>query len=490
MKFYLMSVNRRKDSIAVSESHPHLVKEWHPTLNALTPDDIAAGGKHIIWWIGELCGHVWDANIRDRAVKSHGCPYCSNQRLLVDYNDMATTHPVLAKEWHPTLNGELMPKDVQAGTARKAWWYRKECGHSWESSIRRRANGAGCNVCLSRTLVVGVNDFATLFPQLTLEWDECNLLEPHEVTKGNRSIIWWKCHLGHRWKQPIFSRASKQAGCPVCENRQVLAGFNDLATTHPLLAAEWDYGKNGLLPTEVIAGSHVSAHWKCSHGHQWKTAIVHRSTSGTGCPVCTNRVILPGCNDLATTHPYLLAEWDYEKNSKSPTEVGPGYVYAAWWRCTKDKNHSWQSIVKNRVKGDGCPLCHGSQTSKVEQAFRDFIGSHLTIERTDHLARITLPGYKRKVQVDILAQLKSSKLIIEYDGYYYHKDKVAADMKKTESFLAEGYTVIRIRESGLDDLIVSDDSLLQISYRWSLNSDKIEAAGNTILNWLDKRQLR
>ena len=35
---------------------------------------------------------------------------------------------------------------------------------------------------------------------------------------------------------------------------------------------------------------------------------------GCGCPYCSNNSILKGFNDLATTNPEVLNEWDYEKN--------------------------------------------------------------------------------------------------------------------------------------------------------------------------------
>jgi len=485
-----MPVNRRKDSIPVSKSHPHLIKEWHPTLNALTPDNIAAGGKHIIWWIGKLCGHIWDANIRNRAVKNHGCPYCSNQRLLVDYNDMATTHPVLAQEWHPLLNGELTPRDIQAGTARKVWWYREQCGHSWESAVNKRAGaGAGCHVCTNRVVALGVNDFATLFPELSLEWDDCNILKPHEVTKGNRTVIWWKCKSGHRWEQSISTRAKRQAGCPVCDNRKVLTGFNDLATTHPELATEWDHAANKIGPDMVYAGSHEHAHWICKVGHKWKATISHRSYSKTGCPVCTNRVIVDGFNDLAALHPKLAKEWHPTKNTKAPNQVGAGYVYSAWWQCSKNATHIWKSTVTNRVKGNGCPRCKGNTTSKVEQSFRTYLSDYLNLERVDHLSYVNLPGYKRKVQVDILASLLNRKIVVEYDGNYYHKNTQTADLNKTKTFLSNGYIVVRIRENGLPFLPIKNDHLLQIDYSWSLDLAKVSVAGTQIVDWIKSLEL-
>ena len=40
----------------------------------------------------------------------------------------------LAKEWHPTKNSSLTPKDVTAGSNKKVWW---QCsrGHEWEAGI-------------------------------------------------------------------------------------------------------------------------------------------------------------------------------------------------------------------------------------------------------------------------------------------------------------------------------------------------------------------
>ena len=33
-----------------------------------------------------------------------------------------TPYPHLVKEWHPTKNGDLTPKDVTYGSNKKVWW--------------------------------------------------------------------------------------------------------------------------------------------------------------------------------------------------------------------------------------------------------------------------------------------------------------------------------------------------------------------------------
>ena len=50
---------------------------------------------------------------------------------------------------------------------------------------------------------------------------------------------------------------------------------------------------------------------KC--GNEWKS-VINARMKGTVCPVCAEREVLAGYNDLATTDNQLLSEWDYEQN--------------------------------------------------------------------------------------------------------------------------------------------------------------------------------
>lgn len=47
---------------------------------------------------------------------------------------------------------------------------------------------------------------------------------------------------------------------------------------------------------------------------EWKS-VVHARVEGASCPACTDRAVLTGYNDLATTDPQLLDQWDYLRNS-------------------------------------------------------------------------------------------------------------------------------------------------------------------------------
>lgn len=64
----------------------------------------------------------------------------------------------------------------------------------------------------------------------------------------------------------------------------------------------------------------------------------------------------------------LLKEWCYERNKDvDPKSLKRSSAYDAWWECPVCKG-VWQSKVKNRTNGSGCPYCTGR---KVLQGFND-----------------------------------------------------------------------------------------------------------------------
>ncbi len=81
--------------------------------------------------------------------KGRNCPYCSG-RYATQNNNLKIKNPKLAKEWHPTKNGELTAKDVTVSSGKKVWWVCKK-GHEWQKSINARNNkGTGCPYCSGR----------------------------------------------------------------------------------------------------------------------------------------------------------------------------------------------------------------------------------------------------------------------------------------------------------------------------------------------------
>lgn len=274
---------------------PDLAKEWHPVKNQpLTPEQILPGSHRMVWWVCEK-GHEWQAMVKSRA-SGCGCPVCANRAIQQGDNDLDTTHPELAKQWHPTKNGALTPQDVTAGTHRKVWW-RCEKGHEWQAAVfSRTANGAGCPVCAGKVILPGENDLKTLYPGVAREWHPTKngTMTPDHLSPYSNRKVWWACEKGHPYRAVVAARTMHGSGCPYCAGRKVWQGFNDLATVEPEIAAQWHLTLNGnLTPAMVTAGSRKKVWWICSEGHVWKAAIYSRGgKQKTGCPVCAGKVKL------------------------------------------------------------------------------------------------------------------------------------------------------------------------------------------------------
>jgi len=164
-------------------THPNVAAEFHPTLNGeLKAQDLVAGSDKKPWWQCKQHQHAWQASVDKRTRNKRGCPFCSNQRVLIGFNDLPTTHPNVAAEFHPTLNGELKAENFVAGSGKKVWWLSETCGHAWEAVIKNRATKkvpSGCPAC---AFAGGASVAEAEISKLLTKWNIT-----HETS--NRSIL-------------------------------------------------------------------------------------------------------------------------------------------------------------------------------------------------------------------------------------------------------------------------------------------------------------
>lgn len=369
---YLLEIDTAQDRAAIQEQYiqlekknsitavaPALLEEWHPTKNGmLKPEYVRVGSGNKVWWLCRKCGHEWQASPFNRT-NGQGCPACTGNVVVVGKNDLCTTHEALAKEWHPTKNGKKLPGQYSAGSNSQPWWVCSKCGYEWKALISNRSRGQGCPRCAGK-VVLEEDSLAAKFPELAAQWHPTlnGELKPTKVLPGSGIPVYWLCKNGHHWQAAVSVRALQKHGCPYCTNKQVWPGFNDLAFKHPELVPEWDES-NPLSPNQVLAGSTKDYIWKCSKGHVWKASAYQR-THSKGCPYCMGRRVLAGFNDLATTHPELAKEWDYEENKLLPQQVTAGSNKKVSWICSKCGG-KWRAIVWPRRDGRGCPYCAGKR---------------------------------------------------------------------------------------------------------------------------------
>lgn len=310
------------------------------------------------------------------------------------------------------------------------------------------------------------DSLASRHPHLIQEWDSgTNPYTPEDYSHSSHYYAAWVCKEGHKWESPIYSRA-RGSGCHYCSGYKTLQGLNDLATTHRHLIPEWS-SQNTKQIHEVSASSKYIASWICpvDGRHVWTTRVECRTrVRKQNCAVCVGKQIINGINDLASTHPHLVSEWDYGQNSLTPEQVTAGSSKLAAWVCSINSDHKWSAPISSRGSmGTSCPKCHIQ--SKVEDQLREALAQAglYVIGTGPQTLDVVSKTSNRRLTADILLE---GRTVIEYDGSYWHRSKQEIDTSKTRNLLEHGYKVIRIRENDLGPLPISHTNLFQLDYQY------------------------
>jgi hypothetical protein len=172
-------------------------------------------------WICSL-GHQWMASIANRTKQELGCPYCSNQRVLSGFNDLATIEPKLAREaygWDP--------KTVTRGSDQKRKWKCSE-GHIWSANIANRSGrGDGCPTCNAHGFDPNENAWLYLLKHENWKMLQIGITNyPDDRTKSHKKLGWQIIELrgpsdGHstqKWETSIL-RMLKAKGADLSNSK-------------------------------------------------------------------------------------------------------------------------------------------------------------------------------------------------------------------------------------------------------------------------------
>ena len=227
--------DKRNNSAAVT--NPELMALWHPTKNAgLTLYHFNRGSEKYAWWLDSY-GHEYKCRINQMTRGGEHCPYCTNRKLLVGFNDLQTRFPNVAEEWDYEKNGDVLPSMIRYNRG-KYWFKCKTCGKEWQAYLENRTrdnNPTGCPACGNRRVMdikMKNNILADKYPELIKEWDyeKNGNLNPSEISSNSKLRVWWKCARGHEWETSILHRAHRGSGCPICQHAKKFKAVINLDT--------------------------------------------------------------------------------------------------------------------------------------------------------------------------------------------------------------------------------------------------------------------
>lgn len=184
---------------------------------------------------------------------------------------------------------------------------------------------------------------------------------------------------------------------------------------------------------------------KCKiDGYEWYTTP-RKLELGHGCPVCVNKIVVPGINDLYTTNPEIIPLLENKNDGFKYTYGSNKKILFECPVCHKKKYAIINEVIKFGLK---CPYCsdHVSFCEKVLMNILFDLNIDFTYQFT--------PTFANGKRYDFL--IKSFNVIVELDGGVGHGnrmyknsqistiDSYLIDREKDKLAINNGYKIIRI----------------------------------------------
>ena len=291
-------------------------------------------------------------------------------KLIVGENDLMTSRPDIAREWHPTKNLDLQPTDVTSGSNKRVWWKCSRCGHEWQSIIAKRTSFhsklrmSDCPNCSAA--------FGTSFPEQSVFFyvrkafgDAENRYhgETFDVSEFDifipslQTAIEYDGKAYHSSEKSLKREMEKYTACQ--EHNVRLIRIKEQNAVNPACdhCIITEYGNTSNYESleksieELLEYLNVDsfdiniARDQYDIQRQYLRVLVN--------------------NSLATKFPSIAKEWHPVKNGKvTPEMVSKGSNKRFWWKC-RLCGFEWQATVANRVLRKNCPKCSRIQAGKA-----------------------------------------------------------------------------------------------------------------------------
>ena len=364
---------------------PDVAKQWHPTKNKDTPNDLTAGSGQKRWWRCKF-GHEWKAMVATRS-RGSGCPKCFKQSSKLELRVYCELDAIL---------DQVRWRDKHLGKEIDVYLHNQKIGieidyvytHQGKVKLDRDKNKLASDngitlIRIRESKLKALSDNDILFKKSNSEKSIVmrlaaklhDLVEEATDKEKIRNYIFGNRLIATKGFKKIF--ASSPAP-PLNKSLEFL---------YPHLKDEWDYQSNHpLLPNMFTPGSAQKIDWRCQKcGEKWRATIAARTGSAThepsGCPSCAgirarqsltsrNRSHLNSDYNLLISHPNIAAEYHPTKNLRPVEEVAPNTGTKVWWRCSN--GHEWQQPIATRTRtkknDSGCPICRSVKVARPELA--------------------------------------------------------------------------------------------------------------------------
>ncbi len=348
-------------------------------------------------------GHIWET----RFSKGYGCPMCA---ILLRANKKRKSISL----YHEIANerGFLFLGPYTGLTTDKVQWQCKT-GHVFEMDYHHVANHRrGCPKCAGRHKTAG--DYVALAARRDFIWLGPMVKRAHDKTQ-------WQCQRGHVWSAH-FTNIQSGKGCPHCRNENLIEALRLPESHYHELAS-----KNNLRwAGSILPNSKQDTTWECLEcSARFEVQYDYMQAFG-GCRICK---------------PFMRKDFRHYEiiaRENNLAFIGPVPVdvkTATLWQCSN--GHAFERTHDTIHKGStDCPTCggyvNGVATSQPHRDLHEMLGGEINYPTM---------GY----YLDIALFSDLAKIVVEYDSWYYHQDKITEDIARDDALIAAGWRVLRVK---------------------------------------------
>ena len=170
--------------------------------------------------------------------------------------------------------------------------------------------------------------------------------------------------------------------------------------------------------------------------------------NGCGCYLCARK-------DIKSTKDFIIRAKEYHGDRyRYPKNITKYTGNRDYIKIKCHVHGFFDQIACYHIAGNGCQKCGdefqfiSEESRLVFEEIQSKYKNLVTEDSEDSYDILKIEGWKGKFD----AFLPEHKLFIEYDGSYWHKDRLENDLKKNLFAKKKGFQVLRIRQQPLDKI--------------------------------------
>lgn len=355
----------------ISNEKKYLLSEWS-SKNKVSPRDISYGSGKKYLWNCSKCGFEWEADLKHRRSRNQGCPMCNGRNFVKPgINDLQTNAPEIAREWHPTKNGDLLPNMITYKSGKKVWWFCPK-GHEYQATPHDRVgDNTNCPYCSARR--------NTSFPEQALFF-YIKKMYPDAISRYKDifnhgmeldifipSIQTGIEYDGYNWHKTEEQHNRERKKFEICQNNKIM-----LYRIKDMKSDLWQDVANKIFWIHD-SKKPINIQFVIQDLLDWLDPEINKMTRNPLNPNFHTNIIcdlekdkieisqyLTDIDDsLVKTRPDIAEQWDYESNKPLVPEMfSRGSNDKVWWICTKC-GKSYQATINHKNRNDSrvCQKC-------------------------------------------------------------------------------------------------------------------------------------